>query len=193
MTGRVTGVISTVTPVTFYERKERFDMSIRHEQLKKNVEISRERLDHARVKRLESVSLHKRYKVLNIVFWVVGPISAGVIAMTFAWWLLMIWFVAFAITARWAWNDLLEMRSYIHHWHCEERKHLSQVADDIQALVDRETLQLMNPSAYNEIEDQAKRVAQEKEDERYRILEARSRGRLTMPRYVPYDMCIEEW
>jgi len=137
-------------------------MSIRHEQLKQNVEITRQRLDHARVKRLESVRLHKRHKVLNIVFWTVAPVSAAVISFTFAWWVILIWAIAFGFTTRIAWKDLITARDDIHAWRKDELKHLSHVTDDIQALVERETLQLMDPEAYARIESPPVRVPKER-------------------------------
>lgn len=127
-------------------------MSIRHEQLKQNVEVSRQRLDHARAKRLESVKLHKRHKALNVVFWTVAPFSALAIGFTFAWWVILIWAVAFGVVTRMAWKDLITARNEIHAWRETELQNLSEVTEDIQALVERETLQLMDPKAYALIE-----------------------------------------
>lgn len=127
-------------------------MSFTHEQLKKNVNVSRKRLESAREKRLESVKLHKRHKVLNVGFWIFGPISVGIMAATFPVWVFCVWLVLFVVVCRMAWKDLITARNDIRTWREHELQSLSNVTEDIQALVDRETLQLMDPERYAAIE-----------------------------------------
>lgn len=147
-------------------------MTQSHEQLTRNVNVTREKLDNARVKRLESVKLHKRHKVLAPALWVVGSMSGILISMTFPVWVIALWLSVLFVTCYISARDLRSAKDDIEAWRENELKYLSEVTENIQALVERETLALMNPEAYAAIE----REHEEEQRKKQEILQLKSRG-----------------
>jgi hypothetical protein len=129
-------------------------MTQTHEQLKKNVDVSRTRLDTTRAKRLDAERLHNRHRILNPILWVTTPFSFLVILMAWPVWAVGIYTVVMIGVAIMAWKDLRSAKKSIERYAEDARNALSDLCDDIQRLDEREALQLMDPSAYTAIEDE---------------------------------------
>jgi hypothetical protein len=127
-------------------------MSITHEQLKKNVEVSRKRLQTTHERRALWVKRHGTQRKIAVGAAAVWTFNVVTMFIFYPAWVGLIFLFLMAGTFGMSLEGMANARKGIKRAAEDERVQLSDVVDDIQALVDRETLALMNPERYAELE-----------------------------------------
>lgn len=127
-------------------------MSITHEQLKKNVNVSRERLERSHAQRALWVKRHGTQRKIFIGSMVMWTFSCTVIFVIHPVWVFLIFIFLMAACFGLGLEGMTNARKGIKRAQEDAHAQLSDVVDDIQALVERETLALMNPERYAELE-----------------------------------------